>query len=277
MDIIWQGTLKKMRVEDADPVRYFLSDGWFDPDARTGDHLLNDHLGGPLTLRFTGQIHCVACGRPTKKTFGQGFCFPCNRDRAEADICMVKPELCHHGDPEHPCREEAFAQAQCFQPHVLYVSLTSGLKVGITRRPNVPSRWIDQGAVTAVPVAILPDRRSVGLVERRLVDAGFADKTHWTRLLKGNPEDTDLSPVVDRVLTKLAEWDIAGVLPDDERRPRTFTYPVRVWPQKVRSHNLDKEPELTGTLQGIKGQYLLLDVAVINLRKYTGYKVEVLA
>ena len=277
MDTVWTGTLKKMRVEATTPVVYHFTDGWWEKENRGPDHRVNDHLGERLTISFTGEINCTYCGRATKKTFGQGFCFPCSQSRAEADICIVRPELCHHGEPDHPCRDEAFAQSQCFQPHILYCSLTSGVKVGITRQPNVPSRWIDQGAVAAVPVARMADRRTVGLVEKRLSDEGFADKTHWTRMLKGNPEDYDLSEAVDRVVARLKEWDVVGLLPDSERVEHTFEYPVLEWPTKVKSFNLDKDPEAGGVLQGIKGQYLIFGGGVINLRKYSGYKVEVLA
>lgn len=279
MDLVWTGTLQKMRVEAADPVEYFFADGWHAPEARAADHRVNDHLGRPLEIRFTGQINCTACGRKTKKTFGQGFCYPCSQSRAEADICIVKPELCHHGQPDNPCRDEGFAQAQCFQPHYLYCSLTSGVKVGITRRPNLPSRWIDQGAVAAIPVALLPDRRAVGLVEKRLSDTGFADKTHWTKMLKGHPEPgaVDLAAVAEQVVALLQEWGVAGVLPPFERLEHTFKYPVLRWPTKVTSFNLDKDPIAGGVLQGVKGQYLLFDAGVINLRKYSGYRVEVRA
>ena len=279
MEKVWSGTLKKMRVEAADPVQYHLTDGWFEREARLPDHHLNPHLGRPLEIRFLGEINCVGCGRKTSKSFSQGFCYPCSQSRAEADICIVKPELCHHGDPQSPCRDEDFARTQCFQPHVLYVSLTSGLKVGITRQPNIPSRWIDQGAVAAVPVAVLPDRRSVGLVEKRLSDAGFADKTHWTRLLKGNPlpGEFDLMGTVAEVVARLEEWEVEGILSPLERLEHTFTYPVDHFPAKVMSFNLDKDPVAGGVLLGIKGQYLLFDTGVINLRKYTGYRAEVLA
>jgi hypothetical protein len=54
----------------------------------------------------------------------------------------------------------------------------------------------------------------------------------------------------------------------------TVRYPVLAYPDKVRSHNLEKEPLLEGTLLGIKGQYLIFDQAVINIRKYTGYRVK---
>jgi hypothetical protein len=269
----WHGTLTKMRVVHDEPVSYFLRDGWHDPDARVEDLPVNALLGRSLELRFDGEIHCVYCGRKTKKTFNQGFCFPCSQARAEADICMVKPELCHYFEDGNPCRDDAFAQAKCFAPHILYASLTSGLKVGITRHTNVPSRWIDQGAVRAIPLAELPSRREVGLVEHELAES-FADRTHWMRMLKEEAPEGDLAEMAETVLDELEEMGV-DELPEDDRVEHVFRYPVLVYPDKVKSFNLDKSPTVGGVLQGIKGQYMIFDSAVINVRKYTGYKVAV--
>lgn len=270
MEQIWQGTLTKMRVEHSAPVSYFLRDGFWNASQRGLEVSMNELLGRTVELRFGGQIECVYCGRRSKKSFGQGFCYPCFRARAEADQCIVRPQLCHHGSPDDPCRDEEFAQSQCFQPHVLYASLTSGVKVGITRGPNVPSRWIDQGAVAAIPLAVLPSRRDVGLLEHRLSES-FADKTHWMRMLKTEHPDGDLDRGAATLLERMEEWGTEGVLPPAERTRRKFVYPVDVWPEKVKSFNLDKNPVAGGRLNGIKGQYLLFDTGVINVRKYTGY------
>ncbi len=270
---LWRGTLTKMRVEDDDPVSYYLRDGRHDPDARVDELPLNELIGLPFELSFTGDINCVACGRDVKKTFSQGFCFPCSQSRAAADICMVKPELCHYFDEANPCREEDFAQAKCFAPHVLYVSLTSGPKVGITRKANVPSRWIDQGAVRAIPLAELPSRREVGLVEHELAET-FADRTHWMRMLKEAEPQEDLEAFAEEVLDELEEMGV-DLLDEDEQVECAFRYPVLEYPTKVKSFNLDKAPTAGGVLQGIKGQYLIFDAGVINVRKFTGYRVAV--
>ncbi len=274
MDQVWHGTLTKMRVEHTTPVSYWLHDGYHNAAKHAPELPMADLMGKTVELRFVGNITCVYCGRKTKKSFNQGFCFPCARARAEADICIVRPERCHHGDPDAPCRDEEFAQAHCFQPHVLYASLTSGVKVGITRRPNVPSRWIDQGAVAAVPLAVLPSRREVGLLEHRIAE-DFNDKTHWMAMLKTESPEDRLGDAVDKMVSLLEEWEVDGLLPPAERTRHEFTYPVSVWPTKVKSFNLDKSPVAGGVLQGIKGQYLMFDTGVINLRKYTGYEITV--
>jgi hypothetical protein len=274
VETIWSGTLRKMRVEATTPVSYRLADGGHDPARRAPDLPLNERLGRSLELRFGGEIRCVYCGRQTKKSFGQGFCFPCFRARAEADVCIVKPELCHYFEADNPCRDEAFAQSQCFQPHVLYVSLTSGRKVGITRRVNIPARWIDQGAVRAIPLAELPSRREVGLVEHRLAES-YRDRTHWMTMLKQEDPPGDLAARAEEIVGVLRGWGVEGILPPERREEHRFRFPVLEYPQKVKSFNLDRDPVAGGTLIGIKGQYLILDTGVINLRKFTGYVVEV--
>jgi hypothetical protein len=271
--LLWSGTLRKMRVEATAPVTYRLADGFHDPDRRAADLALNPLIGRAVALRFTGRIACVACGRAVKKTFGEGWCFPCSQSLAEADLCIVRPELCHFGDPGHPCRDESFAHAHCFRPHVLYVSLTSGLKVGITRHVNIPARWIDQGAVAAIPLALLPNRRDVGLIEASLAQR-FADKTHWMRMLQAADPAGDLAAHAREVLVALAALGAPGILPPDRRTPHTFVYPVMRHPVKVKSLSLDKDPAAAGALLGIKGQYLILDSGVINLRRHAGYQVE---
>ena len=223
--VVWTGILRKMRVDDGDPVAYHLKDATIGPSP-VADHALTPHVGGEVQLRFLGEIRCTLCGRATKKTFGDGFCFPCSQSRPEADICIVKPELCHHGQADHPCRDEAFAQSQCFQPHVLYVSLTSGVKVGITRRVNLPSRWIDQGAVAAVPLARAagPARGGAareatqrrGLRRQDALDAHAQGRsrrwTNWRRSPSGWP-------------ARLEAWGAAGLLPASERAVRDVPLP----------------------------------------------------
>jgi len=275
MATIWSGRLSKMDVsaDDDGRVDYRLVDR--DPDGTAGVELaLNDRIGRELRLSYEGTIECTACGRKTKKSFNQGFCWPCSQSRPEADICIVKPELCHFHQAGNPCRDDDFAHRVCFKPHVLYVSLTSGVKVGITRRVNVPSRWIDQGAVRAIPVAVLPDRFTVGKLEKRLAE-DYADKTHWMRMLKESDPEGDPRGAADEIAARLEGEGVEGVLPAAERVERRFVYPVRTHPVKVKSFNLDKAPEAGGVLEGIKGQYLIFDTAVINLRKYTGYRVTI--
>jgi len=274
MQHLWTGSLTKMKAEHTTPVSYTLVDGFHDQEQRSEPLSVNPFIGGQLEIRYSGEMRCVACGRKSKKPFGPGYCFPCFRSRPEADICIVKPEKCHFFETDNPCRDEEFAHTNCFQPHVLYVSVTSGVKVGITRQVNVPSRWIDQGAVQAMPIAVMPNRREVGLVEHELAQT-FADKTHWATMLKNQKPEVDLPGTVESVLARLKEMGVDGVLELSDRGTYEFEYPVNQSHEKVKSLNLEKTPTVGGTLWGIKGQYLIFDTGVINIRKYTGYRVEI--
>lgn len=237
-------------------------------------------LGEKIQIEWTGQIFCTACGTQTPKSYAQGHCFKCFKTKAECDLCIMKPETCHH----HlgTCREEDFAQRVCFQPHIVYLANSSALKVGITRISQMPTRWLDQGASQALPIMQVGSRRLSGQLEVMFGEL-VADKTNWRALLKGTAEPLDLIQIRDDLLTQFApkieqirqefnaNSETISVL--EQERVKEFIYPVLEYPTKIKSHNLDKTPLVEGTLQGIKGQYLILDTGVINMRKYTGYDI----
>ena len=54
------------------------------------------------------------------------------------------------------------------QPHVVYLAYTSGIKVGVTRKSQVPTRWIDQGATSAIEIVEVPNRYLAGASEVKL-------------------------------------------------------------------------------------------------------------
>ncbi len=222
-------------------------------------------------MEFTGEINCVRCGRSTRKSFAQGYCYPCFTTAPEAEECVLRPELCraHEGI----ARDMDYARDHCLKEHVVYLSLTSGLKVGVTRATQVPTRWIDQGAVQAIEFARTPDRHKAGLLEVAL-KAHMADKTNWRRMLTGTgPEGISLKKEKEQVEALVPEDLQAYVLAD--HRIYTFHYPVEAYPEKVRSLNFDKEAIVRGVLRGIKGQYLMLDGnRVINMRKFGGYRIR---
>jgi hypothetical protein len=266
------GTLKKMRVERNEPVSYFLPLG----DVHVP---LQPFLGKTLHLHYTGEIFCTACGRKTSKSFSQGYCYPCMKKLAECDMCILKPETCHY----HlgTCREPAWGEANCMIGHIVYLANSSGLKVGITRESQVPTRWIDQGATQALPIFRVASRFQSGLIEVVLAQY-IADKTNWQALVKGDAEPIDLVAARDRLLADCCE-EIAAVqarFPEQivplDASIETFIYPVLQYPTKVKALSFDTTADVSGTLTGIKGQYLLLDTGVINIRKFTAYQVELL-
>lgn len=258
-----KGQLHKMRVTQDSPIQYFL-----ELDTTI---CMNDYIGKAIKLSWNGVIQCVSCQKVTKSSFGQGFCYTCFTQSASASECIIRPELCraHLGEG----RDIAWEEANHNQPHVVYLAQSDIVKVGVTRETQIPTRWIDQGAMAAIKVAETPNRYLAGVLEVALKDH-FSDKTNWQRMLRNEVDDS-----IDLVEEK---WQLEGMLPDDLLQYFTeddtieeFEYPVNQYPTKVKSMALEKLGSVSGILQGIKGQYLLFDGdRVINLRKYSGYMVE---
>ena len=268
--VLGSGALRKMKAKLARPVEYQLP---------IGDELvdLNPLIGHSLSLSFQGEIHCIHCGRDTKKSFNQGYCFPCFKSLAECDMCIMRPETCHF----HlgTCRDSEWAMGHCMQSHFVYIANSSGIKVGITRGSQIPTRWIDQGALQAVPVFKIRSRYHSGLLEAA-IKKYVSDRTDWRKMLKGGGDMVDLKQKASEIIDQ-ARPDLDGIEAEGDQiewealdEPVVeIAYPVLSYPEKVTSLNFDKTPEVGGILNGIKGQYLILDSGVINIRKFAGYRV----
>lgn len=239
---------------------------------------LAPYIGKNIKLKYLGEIHCIECGRKTNKNYNQGFCFPCFKSLAKCDMCIMKPETCHYH--EGTCREPEWGEEFCMKPHYVYLANSSGIKVGITRGTQIPTRWIDQGASEALPIFKVSHRLLSGKLEMAIKEH-VSDRTDWRKMLKGSPEHVDLAAKRDELI-KAAEKDIKKIEKDfgkseiellDEKQVN-IEFPVEHYPEKVKSLNFDKTPEIEGVLQGIKGQYLILDSGVLNIRKFGGYLVE---
>jgi hypothetical protein len=259
---ILTGLLRKMDTTAVDPVRYALPIG-----NQTVE--LNPGLGQRLSLRFTGRIFCLECGNRVKTSYSQGYCFTCSQTLASCDLCIMRPHDCHH----HlgTCREPAWAEEHCFIPHTVYLANSSGLKVGITRSRQMLMRWMDQGAVEALPIASVRNRRESGLIEYAL-SRHLPDRTNWRHMLSGIETPVDLRLEREKAF---ALWQTG--FPGEKietAEPRRFLYPVLRYPVKASSLNPEKQPDLSGVLLGIKGQYLILDSGVLNIRKHGGYEVK---
>ena len=252
--------LKKMRVDNLPEVQYFL-----------GDLLMNDLVGKEISLGFTGHIECINCARKIKKTFNQGYCFPCAQSLARCDLCIVRPERCHYH--QGTCREPKWGEEHCLIEHSVYLANTAGLKVGITRANQKETRWVDQGAVQAMEFARVPERLVAGQLEVAL--KGFiSDRTDWRKLITGKAFDIDLMQSFYELKENIPEQYHGYLHPDSELEITELTYPVIAYPPKAKSFNAAKQPLLSGVLQGIRGQYLLFDEVAINIRKYQGYEVN---
>lgn len=266
------GTLSKMRSTLDDQVHYYLP---------VGDEMvdLKPYIGHSITLTHTGNIFCQSCGKKTKKSYSQGHCFVCMKKLASCDMCIMKPETCHY--EQGTCREPQWGEENCMVDHFVYLSNTSSIKVGITRHTQIPTRWIDQGATQGLPIFKVKTRHISGLIEIELAKH-IADKTNWRTLLKedGQPialeeKFAELLPLVTDKIAEIKQQygDDAIEILSESITP--IAYPVLEHPKKITSHNFDKNPVVTGLLQGIKGQYLIFDTGVINIRKFTSYEVTV--
>lgn len=270
---IARGALTKMAVRLDAPVQYAL---------RLDDRelALNPLIGQHLRLEYLGAIHCSHCGRKTRKSYAQGYCYPCMTRLAQCDSCIMSPEKCHY--EAGTCREPSWGEQFCMTDHVVYLANSSGVKVGITRATQLPTRWLDQGASQALPILRVATRQQSGLVED-LLRSQVADRTNWRALLKGDAEPVDLPAVREQLFDTCREglealqqrFGLQAIQPLAEASVVEMRYPVAAYPAKIASFDLDKNPVVEGTLQGIKGQYLIFDTGVINIRKYTAYQLAV--
>jgi hypothetical protein len=240
---------------------------------------LNQYLGRKLRLEFSGSIHCIHCGRKTAKSFNQGYCYPCFKRLAQCDSCIVSPEKCHYA--AGTCREPEWGEQHCMIDHIVYLANTSGLKVGITRGSQVPTRWMDQGATQALPIFRVDTRMHSGMVEM-VFKRHMADKTNWQAMLRGDAQPCDLEQArlqllatcADEIAALQQQFGLQAISVLEAQQQTLISYPVLEYPAKVTSFNLDKSPCAGGTLLGIKGQYLIFDAGVINMRKYGGYELS---
>ncbi len=269
----YSGTIRKMRSElgnGENPVTYHLP--LIHPESGEENLVpVNEYLGKKIIMDYQSSIFDIYDGKPIKKSYGQGFSYKNFITLARCDSCIVKPELCHFH--KGTCREPKWGEEHCFIPHVIYLSITSGVKIGITRETQVPTRWIDQGAVYALPILKVADRKTSGMVEVELAKT-MADKTNWRNMLKGEFEHVDLEMIRDQIFDEYGDLLDDADAEDLEEEVLEIKYPILEVPQKFSSLSFDKKEKIEGTLLGIKGQYLILDTGVINMRKHQGYHIQ---
>ena len=266
------GQLRKLVAKADSPVSYSLPLG-------TNNIELAPLLEKQLHLRYTGKITCIHCKRSTNKSFNQGYCYSCFQKLAQCDVCIMSPERCHF--EAGTCREPVWGEHFCMQDHIVYFANSSGLKVGITRASQLPTRWLDQGATQAVAAIRVRTRQQAGFCEV-LFKRHVTDRTNWRAMLSSKQEVVNMAQERDRLLALCLEdlnalqnkFGLHAINILHSVEPVNFSYPIVTYPDKIISLDFDSQPEMTGCLLGIKGQYLLLDTGVLNIRKYTGYELE---
>jgi hypothetical protein len=249
-----------MTVSPTAPITYQLGD----------KVVLNAVLSQRLTIQSTGNIFCIACNRNITKTFADGLCFPCFRSSPLASECIIRPEKCeaHLGKGRDP----EWEQRHHNQPHFVYLAVSSGLKVGVTQHLNIPTRWIDQGASSALIFAKTPNRYLAGCIEVQLKKI-VSDRTSWQKMLKHQHPPIDLESEKRRLIACLSTELKSFVC--NSANLTQLTYPALHFPKQIKSLTLQKKPEISGLLIGVKGQYLIFDNGhVFNVRKHTGYEVH---
>jgi len=260
------GNILKMKSKLADVVEYNLplSDEFV---------AMNPLLGKKIRMEFDGVINCIATGEKIKKSYNQGYSYKAFITLPECDMCIVKPELCHYA--KGTCRDPKWGEENCLQPHIVYLALSSNVKIGITRKRQVPTRWIDQGATQALPILEVKDRLTAGLIEVEIAK-NYSDRTDWRKMLKGevDPLEGDLISMRDDIYEGFGHLIDEMHAHDLDESIVNISYPILELPKKVTSLSFDKKAKIEGTLLGIKGQYLILDTGVINMRKHQGYKID---
>jgi len=260
----FQGVLKKMLTENDSPINYYL-------DLENDFLNLNQLLDKKISIKFK-KYQCLNCGKD-KKIYRQGYCYDCFFEMPQTGNWIMHPELSTaHLDKED--RDLAYEKDVQLKPHIVYLANSSNIKVGVTRKSQIPTRWIDQGAHEALVLVEVPNRYLAGITEVALKNH-VSDKTNWRKMLTNNITDVDLKAEKER---------LSAFIPDEIKqyygrntKEVHLNFPVVQYPVKVKSLSLDKTPNFTGTLKGIKGQYLIFDDGtVFNVRSYEGYVVDLI-
>jgi Protein of unknown function (DUF2797) len=260
----YEGVLTKMQTEFGNPIQYYLV---FENSFLN----VNQLLGKDLEINFVG-FQCLNCGKK-KKIFRQGFCYDCFYSSPAVGDWIMKPELstAHLGIED---RDLGYEQKVQLQPHIVYLALSSEIKVGVTRKTQMPTRWIDQGATQAIAIVEVPNRYLAGITEVALKNH-YADKTNWRKMLTNAVEQTDL--IAERLkVENLIPTEVQEYFYSQKNDLYEMHYPILEYPTKVNSLSLDKTPSFKGKLTGIKGQYLLFENGIVfNIRSSEGYVVQI--
>ena len=257
-----EGPLAMMRTMPSEPVSY---------TAVVGETQLPlaAAIGRGLEIRYLDRISCRYCAASSPRSYGGGYCYRCFTQLARCDLCVVSPDRCHFA--AGTCREPDWGEAFCMQPHLVYLANSSGAKVGITGAGNAVGRWLDQGARQGLVILSAPTRHSAGIAEVRLAEL-VSDRTDWRALVSGDGQPIDLGALRDRLRREVEQLP-EGVAWQD-CQPREFHYPVQRYGHKIIALRLTQRPLIRGNLLGIKGQYLIFEHGVFNVRHHTSYHVR---
>ncbi len=163
----------------------------------------------------------------------------------------------------------------------------------MTRQNQILTRWVDQGATMAAPLALVPSRHQAGTIEKALTEI-LADKSHWQKMLKsGNqrPQDElffdkffevqkwlkdvlllkpELKPILPIEAAQGLTMEEQNGFLFEEPKAVKINFPVPDVMDKIKSVSLEKEKKIEGKITGIKGQYVFFGDRVFNMRNHEG-------
>ena len=256
--------LSKMRTEYGFPVRYYLASG-------TGEIFMNDLIGSRVTIEYQYVINCISCGDVTRRSYMNGHCYKCYTTLPECDEGVFNPEkdLSHLGIS----RDMEWSKQYSLIDHYVYLAFTGDLKVGVTRYNQIPTRWIDQGAVAAIKFAKTPNRNLAGQIEVEM-KKHIADKTNWKAMLSVSKSNLDLVERKKYFLPMLTEDLKQYASYDDSVTEIVYPYDYKL--ANIKAISLDNFDKISGILVGIKGQYLIFDSGMaLNVRSHSGYRIKI--
>lgn len=260
---MFEGVLHKMITENANPIEYYLQ-------LETDFIHMNPLINQLFKIDFL-HFECLNCHQ-NKPIFRQGFCQKCFFEIPQTADWIMHPELskAHLGIEDRDLEYEKSIQ---LKPHIVYLANSGDVKVGVTRKSQIPTRWIDQGADQALIIAEMPNRYLAGIVEVALKQH-VSDKTNWRKMLTNNVPTTNLKQIRDNLLPFIPLE--AKPFCIEQAEETCLHFPVEHYPQKVSTLNLIKSRTYQGVLKGIKGQYLLFDdQTVFNIRANEGLFVRI--
>jgi hypothetical protein len=265
MNYLFGLRLNKMDTKPGNPIEYY----W---QVNNEQMQVNELLDKSISLSFSGNLYCIKCGKKTSKLYQQGYCYSCFTTAPETEECVFRPELCkaHEGI----ARDMEYARQHCLIDHFVYLAATDQIKVGVTRSTQIPTRWIDQGASSAIIIAKTPNRYLAGEIEVALKNF-FPDKTNWRAMLTNSvlahPDYEEALRKIPILLPDILHQYLLG-----NQSIEMLYYPVIAYPNKVTNIDLLKTPEVSGIIKGIKGQYLIFDDGkVLNIRRHSGFEVDI--
>ena len=255
-----KGVIQKMKNIYLNPIKYFFNLG--------KNYLyMNSIIGKNIHIIFLF-YECLNCNKNTK-IYRQGYCKKCFFSLPQTNENILKPELSTaHINIEK--RDLKWEKKFEIQPHIVYLSITGNLKIGVTRESNIFNRWIDQGSSLSIKICRTPNRYLAGKIEL-FFKKKISDRTRYKSMLKNNIPKLNLLKIkyyIEKIIPKKYKKYFLF----NENYIYSFFYPFYKKFDKIKILKLNKLKEFKKQLVGIKGQYLIFENGyAINIMTHSGF------